>query len=228
MKNRECFRAPLCSRASRPAPKRSTVSNRSTLVANLPAHPLPIKIVAHSRLELATALCLLARADTHDLYDQPPAIPFRRPDGRDSTHTYDYLHRSATGTTTAVIVKPFARTLRPGFREMCAAIKAATPLSFADRVVLVTERKLPRDHVWNAALFHDLKRCADPELDAEVFAMARHAGGPVRISDLQARSTLAGRLYQAAVRLIFAGKLRCLDPGKILPLCRIEVQERAA
>ncbi|WP_460272836.1 hypothetical protein [Celeribacter sp. ULVN23_4] len=222
MNNNDYFRAPLPSRATRNAPKRSRVANRSILVARLPAHDRPIKIVAHSRLELGCAHSLLARRDTYDLVDQPPAIRFRRPDGRWSTHTYDYWHHGADGTTTAIIVKPFAKTVKPGFRELCEAIKAATPLSFADRVVLVTERKLPRESVWNAARFHDYQRCADPALDCEVLDIFRRVGHAVTISELQAQCSLAGRLYQAAIRLIFRGQLMCLDPGRILPSSRVE------
>lgn len=216
------FRAPLPSRATRQAPKRSRVANRSTLVARLPAYERPIKIVAHSGLELSTAFCLLAQRDTYDLIGQPHEISFRRPDGRLSSHTYDYWHQSNDGTTTAFIVKPFAKTKQSGFHELCQAIKAATPPSFAERVFLVTEKNFSKDHVWNAARFYDYRRIVDPELDAKVFGMVCRSDCPIAISQLQEQTGLAGYLYQAAVRLIFEGKLKCLDRGRILPSSRVQ------
>lgn len=152
------FITPLPSRATRAAPKRSRASNRSTIVASLPAHERPIKIIAHSGLERGLALWLLAQPDTYDLKDQPPCVTFRTPAGKVSTHTFDFIHVATDGTTTAYIVKPYCKTQEPGFMELCGAIRRATPIHFAREVVLYTERDLSKVQIWNAGCCLDARR----------------------------------------------------------------------
>ena len=218
----ETFTAPLPSRATRAAPKRSRASNRSTLVASLPAHARPIKITAHSGLERGLALWLLAQPDTYDLIDQPPCITFRTAEGKISTHTYDFLHVAKDGRSTAYIVKPYLKTQKLGFLETCAAIRRATPFHFAQEVVLFTERDLPKEHIWNAARCLDARKYPDESLDSRVLGVLRDVATAVSIAEV-VQNCGTGNAYRAVVRLIFSGKVRCLDAGRILVSSRIEI-----
>ncbi|MFT3688248.1 hypothetical protein [Paenirhodobacter sp.] len=163
---------------------------------------------------------LLARPDVVDIWDQPP-VRYRDAEGRVKTHTFDFLVTLTDGRRIAVAVKPAAIVERHGFRETLKLIRAATPLGFADDVVLVTERSYCPSTARNAQKLHDFRRTPDAEADETVAALIHSLSGPVSIGELVRKSGFGGRAFRAVFRAIYAGLLRALDSGDILPSTRI-------
>ncbi|MFN3312485.1 MAG: TnsA endonuclease N-terminal domain-containing protein [Hyphomonas sp.] len=164
---------------------------------------------------------LLARPDVTDVWDQPPPVSYRDATGRKRNHTFDFLITLTDGQRIAVAVKPDALAERHGFRETLQRIRAATPLSFANEIVLITERSYSPSAARNAQKLHDFRRTPDPEADGSIEKLVRDLSGPTTIAELVEATGLGGRAFRAAFRAIYAGLLRALDPGDIHPSTRI-------
>lgn len=90
-------------------------------------------------------LCLiLVRDDIHAIWDQPPAITYRRTDGTWAQHVFDFLVAKKCGERFAVAIKPEGRAFSSGFVDELESVAAATTKQFADKVLLVTDRQLNR------------------------------------------------------------------------------------
>lgn len=208
-------RLPLPTRGSRHGSLRSRASGRAVLSLRLAAHPQPVKVRVDSILEANTACCCAARPDAFDLIEQPPAIRFSDGAGRSKMHTYDFLFIRDTGERIAIVVKPWDQACRPGFQDALRRIRAATPLAFVRRVVLVTDRDLRLDDVWNAMRLQEARRRPDGEADARALDWLRGQTEPQPLHRLHAATGLGARAWPATVRLVFAGQVRRLDQGRI-------------
>ncbi|SEO36830.1 TnsA endonuclease N terminal [Paracoccus alcaliphilus] len=164
---------------------------------------------------------LLARPDVVEVWDQPPPVCYQDTTGRKRSHTFDFLIAVTSGKRIAIAVKPDAIAERQGFRETLQRIRAATPLSFADKVVLITERSYCPSAARNAQKLHDFRRTPDPEADGSIETLVRGLSGPTTIAELVEASGLGGRAFRAAFKAIYAGVLRAIEPGDILPTTRI-------
>lgn len=87
--------------------------------------------------------------------------------------------------------------------------------------MLITERSYCPSAARNAQKLHDFRRAPDPEADGSIEALVRGLNGPTTIAELVEASGLGGRAFRAAFRAIYAGILRTLEPGDILPTTRI-------
>ncbi len=118
-------------------------------------------------------------------------------------------------------MKPEAIVEQQEFRRTLQLIRAATLLSYADEVVLITERSYTPSAARNAQKLHDFRRTPDPEADEAIAVLARDISRPMTMAELVRASGLGGRAFRAAFKAIYAGLLRVLDTGDILPSTRI-------
>ena len=125
------------------------------------------------------------------------------------------------GTRTAVFVKP-SQLVKPSMRRMLDLIAAQMSPRVAQRVLLVTERKLGRADRHNAELIQEVRREPYPEDDAVIADLLADMDGPVRIADLVEDSGLNGFGFRAVVRAIADGKLRLLKRGMIAHSALVE------
>lgn len=220
------FRPPARSQASRfPAP-RSRASSRGVMTVQLPADAHPRHIWFESILEKRAIYLLAARPDTWDLREQPPAIGWTDEQGRSRQHVFDLLLTQRSGRRIAIAVKPARLAERRAFRDELMRIRAATPLSFAQDVVLVTDRSFTRAQALDAERLMEFRRTPDPDADAAIAALLRDLDTPATIAFLVARSGLEGRGFRAAFRAIFAGLARVVSEGPITPSSQIRAVAR--
>ena len=212
---------PLPSRASRKPPARSRASSRGHVTGTTSTEPTRRVRFFESKREQDALFLLHARADVVDIWDQPPAIRYRDENGKIRAHTFDYLVTLEDGRRIAIAVKPAAIVERTGFRDTLRMIRAATPLSFAQEVVLITEQSYSPSAARNAQKLHEFRRTKDLEADDVVAALVRDLSGPTSIAELTQKSGLGGRAFRATFRAVYAGLLRTLETGDILPATRV-------
>lgn len=217
----DTFSPPQDSRATRKIAVRSKASSRGIVVAQLPADSKPRRILYESKLEHRILCLLLARRDVHDVWDQPPGITFRDEQGRVRLHFYDYLVQFDDGRRRALAIKPFDIAQRIGFRQYLQHVRAATDLSYAHEVVLMTERSFRRADAVNAERLHFFRRNPDEEADQIMAESAKSLTCPIPIADLATITALGERCFPAAFRAVYSGILRKLDAGEITPHTRI-------
>ncbi|WP_123225467.1 TnsA endonuclease N-terminal domain-containing protein [Paracoccus methylarcula] len=208
---------PLPSRATRKPAARSKASSRGHIPGQTRQDGHLRLRYFESKQEQNVLFQLLAHQDVMDIWDQPPPVHFRDAEGRRKTHTFDYLITLTGGRRIAIAVKPAAVAERQGFRETLQRVRAATPLRFADEVVLITEQNYCPSAARNAQKLHDFRRTPDPEADKIVTELVHDMSSPTSIAELVQRSGLGGRAFRAIFRAIFAGILRTVDSGDILP-----------
>lgn len=145
------YRGPAPSRATRTISQRGKASLRGALVAKLPAFDHPRVIQFESALEYRFLCLMLVRDDVQDVWEQPPAVIYIDRNGRNARHVYDFLVTLKDGTRFAVAVKPMQRVRKRGFDLELERIAAATPLQFADHVLLITDEQIDRAAAAQAA-----------------------------------------------------------------------------
>ena len=213
----QTFRRPAASRATRIPSARSKASSRGIITAQLPADDHPRKFWFESKLEQRVFFLLAARPDTYDIQEQPPAITYTDKQGRARNHHFDFRLTQRTGLRLAVAVKSAGMVERRGFREELQLIRAATPLSFAKEVVLVTDRSFSRAEALNAERLHEFRRVPDPDADAAIAALLADLTTDTTIASLVEASRMEGRGFRATFRAIYAGLARPLAAGVIQP-----------
>lgn len=215
------FIRPLPSKATRIPSPRSKASSRGHVISQMPADPHLRMRYFESKHEQNTLFLLMAWPGVIDVWDQPPQISYRDEDGRLRHHTFDYLLTLSDDSRIAIAVKPESIVRSTGFRERLQLIRAATPLHYANDVVLITEHHYTPSAARNAQKLHDFRRTADPEADHAIASLVADLKGPTTIADLVAAAGLGGRAFRAAFRAIYSGVLRALDEGDIRPMTRI-------
>jgi hypothetical protein len=158
---------------------------------------------------------VLAHGNVYDIWEQPPAVPFVRDNGKSAQHFFDFLITWMDGSTTAYAVKPFELVQRRSFDTEVALIASQTPKSFADEVRLFTDAGFRRYEAVNASRFHQFSKSPDVEADAAVTAQIQTLTEPTTIGDIVEQTGLAGRAYRAAVCAIFRGDLVQVKGGLI-------------
>lgn len=199
------YAPPKRSRATRMFPARSKASARGFLLAKLRSETASRQVIFESDLERKCLLVILAQKGVVDVWDQPPQVEFRGPDGRIKYHTFDYLVTRDDGKKLAIAVKPEALVEKYNFGEHLALLRAQLPLRFADDAVLVTENSFSPAEVRNAELLHMFNGTADPDADALISMQLEGLSGDTRIKEVVNSSGLDGRAFRAVFRSIFAG-----------------------
>lgn len=215
------FKKPLPSRATRNISPRSRASLRGALVAKLPCENRSRKIQFESNLEKNVLYLLLARNDVHDIWDQPTAVQYQSESGKTRRHVFDYLVTFKDGSRAAIAVKPAERVVQRNFRRELELIKASLPSSFANKVVLITERSFTKHDVHNAKKLHEFRKVEDSDADAAVANCLSRLTTETTLGELVSSTNLYGRAYRAVFRAIYSGKAKALDKGNIQHSTRI-------
>jgi hypothetical protein len=203
------WRPPGPSVATRIPSPRSRGSSRSSIVGGAE----PRRIYCESGLEEKTAYVLHAHPNFADLWEQPSAVKYIDHHGKKRRHTFDFLLLLKNGTRIAIQVKPSKRSAK--WKPILERIAAQMPRRFADYVLLLTEKDLPRNDVYNAMLIHAVRRDPPRGVDERLREIVMTLNGSVRIADLVKHSGLEGRGFRAVVRLIANGELRVHGGGRI-------------
>ena len=174
-------------------------------------------MVFESLLEMKVLHLLLARPDIWDLWEQPERIRYVDADGTTKLTFFDFLITLRCGRKIAIAVKPAAIVEGTGFRQELELIRASTPLSFADDVVLVTDRSFTPADARNAERLQEFRRTPDEEADEIITELLRGLRSETTIAALVASSGLDGRGFRAAFRAIYSGSARLVTEGDISP-----------
>lgn len=212
---RRSYRLPEASRATRKVSFRSRTSVRGIVPVWLEAQQCARRVVFESKMELIFILLATTSGDVMDLWEQPPAVPYRDASGKERRHVFDFLITMADGRRFAVAVKPQERVIARGFEHELGLIRRQMPVSFADDVILFTDAHYSTADALNALRFHELSKQPDPEADRAISSVASSLSGALNIADLCALTGLAARAYRAAFRAIMTGKLKSLSSGPI-------------
>ena len=205
----DVFTPPLQSRATRQMPKRSRASCRGVITLNNQRY------VFESLVELRTLFQGMMRDDVIDIWDQPPAVPYRNRRGQIKTHTFDFLFTMRCGRKLAIAVKSHARAVTGKFREELELIGSQMPDGFADEIVLVTEKDLSKTSTTSAARCLQSQRILDPQADDAVASAIVSNEFPITVEKLVLSTGLWGRGYRALLRAIATGQLAVTNNGSV-------------
>jgi len=135
----------LASLATRKINMRSKGHSSGFIMIATKARPWPRKVFYESWLERNFAVTAAIQENVIDIIEQPQAVTFTRACGKPGKHTFDFLVKLEDGTSIAVAIKPLKRVEQLNFRATLELIKAATPKSFADNVMLITDKHIDAD-----------------------------------------------------------------------------------
>lgn len=163
-----------------------------------------------SSLEKKVQLLSFSRSGTKEVREQQ-LVDYIDFDGRLARHWFDLLLQTTSGETIAIAIKPYEIAAKSDFRTLLELIASQTPKSFADRVVLVTERNFTRDLVYNAELIHSVRLDQEPDSDGVVRGHLGELQSPLKIGELTKRCGIGGSAFRSIVRLIAAGDIHLPD-----------------
>ena len=106
--------------------------------------------MAESVLEADLLAVFRAWHAVRKIWDQPPAREYVTEDGEVRSHTFDFLVEFWSGRRIAYPVKSTRYAAIDGIDETLELIRNQSLDGFADDVVLVTEKEVPRRVVHNA------------------------------------------------------------------------------
>lgn len=215
------FRRAQASRSTRRINARARVSGRGMASCLLPSWDHTRRVVYESILEMKVLHLLLARPDIWDLWEQPERIRYIDADQNSKFTVFDFLITLRCGRKIAIAVKPAAIVEETGFRQELKLIRASTPLSFADDIVLVTDRSFTPAEARNAERLQEFCRTPDGEADHIIRELLRGLQSETTIAELVASSGLDGRGFRAAFRAIYTGGARLVTVGDISPKSQI-------
>lgn len=144
--------------------------------------------------------------------EQLPPVEYPDLSGKIRKHYFDFRFTLLCGTKLAVAVKPSASAEKHRLLEELRLIAAHMSADFADGVLLMTEKDVPKDFTANAAFLHHARREANPEQDDIVRAIISD-GAVMTIGSVVARSGLEGSAFRTIGRLIGRGEITVIDDG---------------
>jgi len=158
-----------------------------------------------SNTEMKWKLVLLARPGVAWIESQVHFM-WVKADGEIANHFFDFRILMADGTRVAIMVKSEYRRNQPKVQAELAEVAARVPRSFADQVVVMTERDIDPVEYFNAEMMHEMRR-PDPDADAAARRLLGEIVGAVRIQDLVDAIGLGPRGFRAVVRLLRSHEL---------------------
>jgi hypothetical protein len=158
-----------------------------------------------SNTEMKWMLVLLARRNVVWLESQV-LFKWFDDDGKAGRHFFDFRALMADGKRIAIMVKSEYRRNQPKVQDELSAVAARVPRSFADEVVVMTERDISPVEYFNAEMMHEMRR-SDPDADAIARRLLGEIVGAVRIQDLVDAIGLGARGFRAVVRLLRSHEL---------------------
>lgn len=153
-----------------------------------------------SNLEMNIALILSMRPSVADLESQA-LFKWRNAEGRKKRHFFDFRASLKDGSRLGVIVKRSHKLSCPAFCALTKEISAKMERSFADKVIVMTERDVHPIEIHNASFLNGLNE-VDPEADAIMRRTMCGALGARTIGSLVHGIGLQGRGFRAVGRLI--------------------------
>ena len=199
---------PLPSRATRRIAKRSKASSRGAVVVQLPCEDRPRVIQFESKLEQRVLWLLLARPDVRDIQEQPPSLGYMDERGKARRHTFDFLVTLRCGHRYAVVVKPAKRARKSRFLRELKQVRKAMRKTYADAILLITDRDFTRAEALNAQRLHDFRRDRDTALMARLRDLVREITFPTTVGELARKLDAGGNGYRAVFIGIYDGLLR--------------------
>lgn len=207
------FTSPLKSRATRKFSWKSRERCSGSIVVQI--NGIMITLHFESKLELMVIMVLLGRGDIVEIWDQPPQVSYLKADGNIGKHTFDFRVVLSDGSVIAIAVKPKTKAARAAFQADIARVTQATPKSFADHVVVMSEVDFTRAQVINATRYFEFSKDTDFEADTAVRDVIKKLNGATSIAEIVGQTGLAGRAYRAIVRAIFANEISPAADGVI-------------
>lgn len=163
-----------------------------------------------SSLEKKIQLYAFSRPGTAEVKEQQ-RVDYIDFSGRSTQHYFDLLLETTNGESIAIAIKPSAIAEKSDVRSLLELIASQTPKAVADRVVLVTERNITRDLVYNAELIHSVRLDPEPDSDDVVRSHVGELHGSLRIAELTKRCGIGGSAFRSVVRLIASGDIHLPD-----------------
>ncbi len=207
------FSVPLKSRATRKFSWKNRDRCSGSIVVSL--NGVMITLHFESKLELMVIMFLLGRGDVVEIWDQPPHVTYLKADGSIGKHTYDFRVVLDDNSVIAIAVKPKAKAAKAAFQADMARVAQATPKSFADHVVVMSEADFTRAQVINATRYFEFSKDIDLEADVVVRDVIKDINGAISIAEVVGQTGLAGRAYRAIVRAVFANEISPVADGVI-------------
>jgi len=158
-----------------------------------------------SNTEMKCMLALLARRNVLGLESQVH-FHWLGADGKIGNHFFDFRVLMADGKRVAIMVKSEYRRNQRKVQDELAEVAARVPRSFADQVVVMTERDIDPVEYFNAEMMHEMRR-PDPNSDAAARRLLGEIVGAVQVQDLVDAIGLGARGFRAVVRLLRSHEL---------------------
>ncbi len=158
-----------------------------------------------SNTEMKWKLVLLSRPGVAWIESQVH-FEWVKPDGGKGNHFFDFRVLMADGKRVAIMVKSECRRNQPKVQDELADVAARVPRSFADQVVVMTERDIDPVEYFNAEMMHEMRR-PDPNADAVARRLFGEMVGAVQVQDLVDAIGLGARGFRALVRLLRSHEL---------------------
>jgi hypothetical protein len=203
------YRYPDESLATRMPSLRSAASARGSLVG-----PDWREYVFEADLEAKAMKFYFAQSDFVSLIEQPEFVGYVNANGMEKRHTFDLLVTMKSTERFFVQVKPELFVSESFIAEM--SLIASQNGHRADWVEIFTDRNPHPNEIYNAELVMSVRRDPPSTLDGRILELLADTFGAVRISWIV--GTFAdGAAFRAVVRLIDAGFLELVAPGRITP-----------
>lgn len=158
-----------------------------------------------SNTEMKCMLVLLARPHVAGLESQV-RFQWLDADGKRGEHFFDFRVLMNDGKRVAIMVKSEYRRNLPKVQDKLAEVAARVPRSFANQVVVMTERDIDPVEYFNAEMMHEMRR-PDPDADTAARRLLYETVGAVRVKDLVDAIGLGARGFRAVVRLLRSHEL---------------------
>ena len=171
-------------------------------------------VLIESHFEFKGLLVLTARPTTAELFEQV-ACPWLDADKEWRTHYADFVVLQTDGRRVGYAVRP-TRYVTDEYRDELGRVKSHALKNGTLRDFrILTEEDFDPVALFNGKLFHSV-RVPDPEADVATREVISAMTGIVTLGELTDRTRMEGAGYRALIRLIRAGVLQPLHPGRLL------------
>ncbi|MBE9640576.1 hypothetical protein [Salipiger mangrovisoli] len=166
-----------------------------------------------SNTEMKCMLVVMARPNVVGIENQV-LFEWPKSNGKTGKHFFDFRVLMADGKRRAIMVKSESRRRQASVQKELEEIAARVPASFADEVVVMTERDIDPIEYFNAEMMHEMRR-PDPEADAMARRILGEIVGSVQIQKLVDAIDLGARGFRAVVRLIRSHEIELTNKVRI-------------
>lgn len=204
---------------------RSSSSHRVWLTYRTAANGFkPKSGIAESAAEAAVAHELLLSPHLYDLHFQPLKVYLRSGEPKGPSYTHDLLATFVDGRRMLIFVRNSDSLKKPRTWRDIEAIKAATPRSAADGMMIVDAGRYSRQRRENLFRLHEAIQSPKPEIEDIVLWTARNHRSLWLMRDLFPLIDLPQEaVFKSCYRLIARGALRANLDQVIAEWSRIEV-----